>query len=82
MGISEVAHVCDDHVTVYKHSAFRPLHRTTKLTLHQPNSTDVVITKPGALGSWSHSNRCRRYSHRGRRGRRDRRSRHGRLKPS
>ena len=30
------------------------LHRIT--SIYQPNSTDVVITMPGALGRWSHSN--------------------------
>ncbi len=36
IGISEVAHVCDDYVTIYKHSAFRPLHRNNHI--HQPKS--------------------------------------------
>lgn len=29
-----------------------PLHR--KITIHQPNNTDVVFTIPDALGRWSH----------------------------
>lgn len=28
MGIKNIAYVCDDHVTIYKHSASGPLHRT------------------------------------------------------
>ncbi len=32
--------------------------KTNDLTLHQPNSTDVVITKTGALGRWSHTDQC------------------------
>ena len=56
MGVSEVAHVCDDHVTIYSPSA----HSIESIDIHQPNSIDVVITTPRALGRWSHKeNRVR-----------------------
>ena len=32
-----------------------PTHSIEQPSIHQPNSTDVVITMPGALGRWSHS---------------------------
>ncbi len=32
-----------------------PTHSIEQLNIYQPKSTDVVITTPGALGRWSHT---------------------------
>ncbi len=32
-----------------------PTHSIKQSSIHQPNSTDVVIITPGTLGRWSHN---------------------------
>ena len=46
------ARLCRPPKCVYK-QLHHPLHRES--SIHQPKSTDVVITTPGALGRWSHT---------------------------
>ena len=52
IGTSAVAHVCVESCRLYN---TRPAHFIESNNhIHQPNSIDVVITTPSALGRWSH----------------------------
>ncbi len=50
---SVVVHVCVNYLNVYINSS--TTHSIEQPSIHQPKSTDVVITMPGALGGWSHN---------------------------